>query len=101
MVEGKADSVMCAYKSINGQPACVNEFLLDDQLRGKWGLQGYVVSDCDAVTDIFNGHRFTARHSEASALALKRGMDKECAVNPRAGACITRCGWRSGASGSH
>jgi beta-glucosidase len=79
VTDAKADSVMCAYNSINGQPACVNEFLLDDQLRGKWGFQGYVVSDCGAVIDIFKGHHFTASQPEASALALKRGMDNECA----------------------
>jgi beta-glucosidase len=70
--------VMCAYNSINGQPACANEFLLDDQLRGKWGFQGYVVSDCGAITDIFAGHHFTKSQPEASAIALKRGMDNEC-----------------------
>jgi len=79
VTEGKAGSVMCAYNSINVQPACVNEFLLVDQLRGKWGFQGYVVSDCGAVIDIFKGHHFTASQPEASALALKRGMDNECA----------------------
>ncbi|HMD95773.1 MAG TPA: glycoside hydrolase family 3 C-terminal domain-containing protein [Terriglobia bacterium] len=79
VTEAKADSVMCAYNRINGQPACVNEFLLDDQLRGKWGFQGYVVSDCGAVIDIFKGHHFTASQPEASALSLKRGMDNECA----------------------
>ena len=78
VTEAKADSVMCAYNSINGQPACANEFLLQDQLRGKWGFQGYVVSDCGAVTDIFNGHKFTKSQPEASALSLKRGMDNEC-----------------------
>ena len=79
VTEGKADSVMCAYNRINGQPACVNEFLLVDQLRGKWGFQGYVVSDCGAVIDIFHGHHFTKSQPEASALSLKRGMDNECA----------------------
>jgi len=79
VTEGKADSVMCAYNRINGQPACANKFLLEDQLRGKWGFQGYVVSDCGAVTSIFRGHHFTASQPEASALSLKRGMDNECA----------------------
>jgi beta-glucosidase len=79
VVEGKAGSVMCAYNRINGQPACANEFLLEDQLRGKWGFKGYVVSDCGAVIDIFEGHKFTKTQAEASALSLKRGMDNECA----------------------
>jgi beta-glucosidase len=78
VTEGKADSVMCAYNSINGQPACANEFLLVDQLRGKWGFQGYVVSDCGAVRNILDGHHFTPTQAEASAISLKRGMDNEC-----------------------
>jgi beta-glucosidase len=78
VIEGKAGSVMCAYNSINGQPACVNEFLLQDQLRNKWKFQGYVVSDCDAVVNIFRDHHFTKTQPEASALAIRRGMDNEC-----------------------
>jgi beta-glucosidase len=78
VTEAKAGSVMCAYNSINGQPACANQFLLEDQLRGKWGFKGYVVSDCGAVTDIFNGHKFTKSQPEASGLSLQRGMDNEC-----------------------
>jgi beta-glucosidase len=78
VTEAMAGSVMCAYNSINGQPACANQFLLEDQLRGKWGFKGYVVSDCGAVTDIFNGHKFTKSQPEASAISLKRGMDNEC-----------------------
>ncbi len=78
VVEAKADSVMCAYNSINGQPACTNEFLLDDQLRGKWAFQGYVVSDCGAVRNIFDGHHYEPTQAQASAISLQRGMDNEC-----------------------
>ena len=78
VTEGKAASVMCAYNAINGQPACANEFLLQDQLRGKWNFQGYVVSDCEAVVNIFRDHHFTKTQPEASALAVERGMDNEC-----------------------
>jgi beta-glucosidase len=78
VTEAKADSVMCAYNSINGEPACANQFLLQDQLRGKWNFQGYVVSDCGAVIDIHQGHKFKPTQPEASALSLQRGMDNEC-----------------------
>ena len=78
VTEGRAGSVMCAYNSINGQPACANEFLLVDQLRKKWNFQGYVVSDCEAVVNIFRDHHFTKTQAEASALSLQRGMDNEC-----------------------
>jgi beta-glucosidase len=78
VTEAKAGSVMCAYNSINGQPACANEFLLQDQLRGKWDFKGYVVSDCGAVIDIFEGHHFKPTQPESSAISLQRGMDNEC-----------------------
>jgi beta-glucosidase len=79
ITEGKAESIMCAYNRINGEPACANTFLLKDQLRGAWKFNGYVVSDCDAITDIFNGHHFTKNMAEAGAAAIKTGMDNECA----------------------
>jgi beta-glucosidase len=78
LTEGKAGSVMCAYNSINGEPACANEFLLEGQLRGSWGFKGYVVSDCGAVRDIFSGHHYEPTQAQASAISLERGMDNEC-----------------------
>jgi beta-glucosidase len=78
VVEGHAGSVMCAYNAINGEPACANEFLLQHTLRGAWQFQGYVVSDCAAIRDVFSGHRYRPTQPEASAIALERGMDNEC-----------------------
>jgi beta-glucosidase len=79
VTEGKAGSVMCAYNRVNGQPACANTFLLRDQLRSAWKFNGYVVSDCGAIVDVFQGHRFTKSQAEAAAVSLKTGMDNECA----------------------
>jgi beta-glucosidase len=79
IVEGHAGSIMCAYNRVNGEPACASKFLLEDQLRGAWKFQGYVVSDCDAIVDVFNGHHFTKSMAEAGAVSLKTGMDNECA----------------------
>jgi beta-glucosidase len=78
VTEGHAGSVMCAYNAVNGQPACANEFTLVDQLRNKWGFNGYVVSDCGAVVDIFEGHHYRASQPQSSAISLIRGMDNEC-----------------------
>jgi len=78
VVEGHAGSVMCAYNAINGEPACASQFLLQHTLRGAWQFQGYVVSDCEAVRNIFSGHRYRATQPQASAIALERGMDNEC-----------------------
>src|SRR5271168_1269937 len=78
VVEGNAGSVMCAYNAINGEPACANQYLLQDQLRGKWGFQGYVVSDCDAVRDVAANHRYRPTQAEGAAISVIRGMDNEC-----------------------
>ena len=78
VVDGHAGSVMCAYNAINGEPACANQFLLQDLLRGSWGFQGYVVSDCDAVRNIFRDHHYRPTQPQASAISLERGMDNEC-----------------------
>ena len=78
VVEGHAGSVMCAYNAINGEPACANRFLLQHTLRGAWQFQGYVVSDCEAVRNIYRDHKYRPTQAEASAVSLERGMDNEC-----------------------
>jgi beta-glucosidase len=78
IVEGKADSVMCAYNSVEGVPACASLDLLQKRLRDEWGFQGFIVSDCGAISDIFRGHKYKATAAEASAVAVKAGTDLTC-----------------------
>jgi len=78
IVDARAGSVMCAYNRVDGQPACASGPLLKDRLRGAWGFKGYVVSDCDAVTDIDGGHKYAPDGAAAAAAALKAGVDNEC-----------------------
>ena len=78
VMEGRAASVMCAYNRTNGEPCCANTHLLSQVLRGEWGFDGYVVSDCGAIDDIYKRHNFVKTAEEASALAVKRGTDLEC-----------------------
>jgi beta-glucosidase len=78
VTEGQAGSVMCAYNRVNGEPACANSFLMEDRLRGAWKFNGYVVSDCGAITDIVKGHHFTKTMAEAAAISLRRGTDNDC-----------------------
>ncbi len=78
IVEGHADSIMCAYNAIDGAPACANTMLLQQRLRKDWGFNGYTVSDCDAVGDIDHGHHFAGSPEEAAAKAVKAGTDLDC-----------------------
>ncbi len=77
VVEGHADSVMCAYNAINDEPACANH-LLFDLLRKQWGFRGYVVSDCWAIDDLYQGHGYVMSLDQAAALSVKAGTDLSC-----------------------
>ena len=76
--EGHVASVMGAYNRVNGESASASPRLLQQILRSEWGFKGYVVSDCDAVDDIFTQHRIVASAPEAAALALRSGLDLNC-----------------------
>jgi beta-glucosidase len=78
VVEGHADSVMCAYNSVDDVPACASKFLLQETLRDAWKFQGYVTSDCGAVGDITTGHKYTPDNEHGSAVAVQAGTDTTC-----------------------
>jgi beta-glucosidase len=78
IVEGKAYSVMCAYNRTNGEPCCANKKLMVDILRGEWGFNGYVVSDCGAIYDIWKFHKVVQTEMEASVLGVRAGTDLTC-----------------------
>ena len=84
IVEGEAGSVMCAYNRLNGEPLCASPRMLKEVLRGAWGFGGYVVSDCDAVADIYKKHNFRKTQEEGVATAVRVGTDLTCGYEYRA-----------------
>ena len=82
VVDGHVASVMCVYNAVDGVPGCANDRLLDQTLRRDWGFKGFVVSDCDAVTDISAHHHYAPDTVAARALAVRAGMDNECTASP-------------------
>jgi beta-glucosidase len=78
VMEANAQSVMCAYNSVNGEPACANKVLLHDYLRDDWKFKGYVVSDCAAIEDISAHHKFKPTQEEGVEAALVGGTDLIC-----------------------
>ena len=76
--EGGAYSLMCAYNAVYGKPACASDLLLKNILRDEWKFPGYVVSDCGAINDIYERHKFVSTAAEASAAAVRTGTDLEC-----------------------
>jgi beta-glucosidase len=76
--EGKAYSVMSAYQRFRGEPCSSSTLLLQNILRDEWGFDGYVVSDCGAILDIFKHHKVVETGEEAAARALKAGCELNC-----------------------
>ena len=80
VIEGHVQSVMCAYNSIDGWPACANKMLLQEHLRDAWGFKGFVVSDCGAIVDVNQGHKKTADAMHSAALSIEAGTDLSCSI---------------------
>jgi beta-glucosidase len=80
VTQGHVQSVMCAYNSIDAWPACTNKMLLKDHLRDAWGFKGYVVSDCGAIVDVYQGHKKTTDIEHAAALSIEAGTDLSCSM---------------------
>jgi beta-glucosidase len=77
--EADVYSVMCAYQRFKGEPCCGSKYL-EDLLRNKWGLKGYIVSDCGAISDFYrkDAHHIVNTPEEAAAKAVEAGTDLNC-----------------------
>src|SRR5690242_20271337 len=72
-------SVMCAYSTVNGVPACANQTLLTDVLKREWRFPGFVTSDWYADLP----------GSGAAAAGLDMQMPDGCMLGPALDAAIT------------
>lgn len=78
VTEAKVEGVMGAYNRTNGEACCASPYLITEVLRNQWGFDGYFVSDCGAIQDIYEGHKLAKSVEEASAMALKSGTNLNC-----------------------
>ncbi|MDD4969517.1 MAG: glycoside hydrolase family 3 C-terminal domain-containing protein [Paludibacter sp.] len=76
--EGKAYSIMSAYNAVNGVPCPANRTLLTNVLRNEWGFKGFVVSDCDAVSDVSVNHKYVPTLTDGTTVSLRSGTDLNC-----------------------
>ena len=84
ITEAKAVSIMGAYNRTNGEPCNASPTLLQKILRDEWGFDGYVVSDCGAIADVYKDHHVVNTPEEAAAISVKAGCDLECGATYRA-----------------
>jgi beta-glucosidase len=87
-IDAGADTAMCSFNSINGQPGCANPHVETDILKKEWGFDGFIESDYTAVAELRAcppknpdegpcGHGVAADGPAAGALALNAGTDSE------------------------
>ena len=75
MEEGAA-TAMAAFNDLNGVPCTVNKYLLRDVLKGELGLEGFVVSDANAIKECVI-HGIAADDADAGVQAAIAGMDMD------------------------
>lgn len=76
--EGKVEGVMAAYNAVYGVPSCASPFLLQEILRDKWNFDGYITSDCGAVSGVSKELNYVKTPVEAAAVSLKAGTNLNC-----------------------
>jgi beta-D-xylosidase 4 len=82
--DSNVGSIMCAYNRVNGTPACADSYMMQNVLREHWGWTkhgNYIVSDCNAVKNIWYDHKWVKTAAQAAAKAFNAGMDNVCEVN--------------------
>lgn len=80
VIKGGVEEVMTAYNRVDGVPAGAHNRLINEILRGEWGYQGIITSDCWALPDFYEPgrHGYSPDAATAAAIAVKTGMDTEC-----------------------
>lgn len=74
-------SFMCSYNALNGVPTCSSSYLLQDILRDHWNWTRdyqYVVSDCDALQNVYKPHNWRDTREASAASSLLAGTDLDC-----------------------
>jgi len=75
-IDAGALSVMASFNELNGTPATVNRFLLQQVLRDEWGFQGFAVTDYTAINELVM-HGTAADEGDAARQALAAGVDMD------------------------
>jgi beta-glucosidase len=74
-LDAGAGSIMTSFNEIDGVPATVNRWLLNDVLRKEWGFKGFVVTDYTSINEVID--HGVGDLQTVSSLALKAGVDMD------------------------
>ncbi|HEY9000316.1 MAG TPA: glycoside hydrolase family 3 N-terminal domain-containing protein [Mucilaginibacter sp.] len=73
--EAHAMGVMSSYNDWDGQPITGSYYFLTELLRQKFGFNGYVVSDSEAVEYLYSKHHVAGDIKEAVRQAIEAGLN--------------------------
>jgi len=73
--EAHAMGVMSSYNDWDGQPITGSYYFLTELLRQKFGFNGYVVSDSEAVEYLYSKHHVAGDIKEAVRQAFEAGLN--------------------------
>ena len=75
-IRAGAATVMSAFNILSGVPASADRYTMTEVLKDRWGHDGFVVSDWDAVRQLVNqGH--AANDREACVKAFNAGLEMD------------------------
>ena len=77
IAEAHPEAIMATYNEIDGVPATVNHWLLQDVMRGQFGFDGLIVSDYDAVKFLIEPHHVATNKTDAAQQAFSTGVEME------------------------
>jgi len=73
------ESLMMSYNDFLGVPVGKSKTLLNDILREEWGFDGFIVSDCGAISNMTSKKHYTALDKvEAASDALSVNIATNC-----------------------
>ena len=75
-VDAGVQTLMSSFNEIGGVPASGSKYLLTNVLREQWGFKGFVVSDWDAIGELFE-HGVAVDLKHAGEIAMNAGVDMD------------------------
>ncbi|MBO5286397.1 MAG: beta-glucosidase BglX [Clostridia bacterium] len=75
-VDAGVEMVMSSFNLVNGVPSTGNKWLLDDVLRKEWGFDKILISDYNAVYEMYD-HGYAKDAKDCAEKAINAGMDIE------------------------
>lgn len=82
--EAGVKGIMSSYNDYDGVPVTGSHYFLTELLRDKWGFNGYVVSDSEAVEFLYSKHRVAKDAVDAAAQVINAGLNVRTNFTPPA-----------------